>query len=137
MSQFRLSYPPVAVDFMNRDHQEFAERRERLLEHIVGGAADAIDKLLEELYEHTVRHFADEEKLMQDTGFPVFPVHKGEHDSVLADMAQRIGHWKSGRDLAALRDWLEHAVGDWFVAHVASMDTVTARFATGKQGAPA
>ena len=23
MSQFRLSYPPVAVDFMNRDHQEF------------------------------------------------------------------------------------------------------------------
>lgn len=135
MSSFRLSFPPVAVDFMNRDHDEFAARRETLLEQIASGAETAIDALLDELFDHTVRHFADEEKLMQDTGFPVFPVHKGEHDSVLADMAQRIGQWKSGRDLAALRDWLEHAVGDWFVAHVASMDTVTARFAAGRQGA--
>lgn len=137
MSAFRLSFPLVAVDFMNRDHEEFAVRRETLLEQIAAGAAAGIDVLLDELYEHTVRHFADEEKLMQDTGFPVFPVHKGEHDSVLADMARRIEHWKSNRDLADLRDWLEHAVGDWFVAHVASMDTVTARFAAGRQGAPA
>jgi hemerythrin len=135
MSQHRLAFPEVAVDFMNHDHHEFAALREKLLALITPGSAAAeIDPLLDELHQHTVRHFADEEKLMQETGFPVYPVHKDEHDSVLADMAARIAEWRQSGDHGALHAWLEHAVGDWLVAHIASMDTVTARFAAGKQG---
>lgn len=135
MSQHQLSFAEVAIDFMNHDHHEFAALREKLLGLITAGsAAGEIDPLLEELHQHTVRHFADEEKLMQDTGFPVYPVHKGEHDSVLADMAQRVAQWRQSGDLDALQRWLEHAVGDWLVEHIAGMDTVTARFAAGKLG---
>ena len=134
MRQSPLTLPRVAIDFMNRDHDDFAGLRATLLNQIAGGTADAVDSLLDELHQHTIRHFADEEKLMQETNFPVYPVHKGEHDSVLADMATRIAEWRQSGDHGALHAWLEHAVGDWLVAHIASMDTVTARFAAGKQG---
>lgn len=70
---------------------------------------------------------------MQETNFPVYSVHKGEHDSVLADMAARIAQWKQGGDLEALRNWLDMAVGDWLVAHVNSMDMVTAGYAAARQ----
>ncbi|MBI5107670.1 MAG: hemerythrin family protein [Rhodocyclales bacterium] len=133
MIQSTLSLPRVAVDFMNRDHDEFANLRAALLDHIAGGTADAIDSLLDQLHQHTIRHFADEEKLMQETNFPVYTVHKEEHDSVLADMVARIAHWRRDGDLAALQKWLDMAVGEWLVAHIASMDTVTARFAAARQ----
>jgi hemerythrin len=129
MNQSPIQLPRVAIDFMNRDHDEFVALRASLLDHITGGAVDTINALLDELHRHTIRHFAEEEKLMQETSFPVYPVHKGEHDSVLADMAARIAHWKQGGDLEALRHWLENGVGDWLVAHVSSMDTVTAGYA--------
>lgn len=120
---------------MNRDHEEFAALRGKLLDLIDTGATDGIDGLLDELQQHTIRHFADEEAAMQEAGFPVYPVHKGEHDAVLADMAARIEGWRRERDVEALRLWLDVAVGEWFVNHVGSMDMVTAGFiAAQRQG---
>ncbi|MDZ4253784.1 MAG: hemerythrin family protein [Sulfuritalea sp.] len=133
MNRKPLSYPLVALEFMNRDHDEFVALRDQLLERIDAGAADAIDGLLDELQQHTIRHFADEEAAMQEAGFPVYAVHKGEHDTVLADMAARIERWRREGNVEALRDWLDAAVGEWLVNHVNSMDMVTARFVAAKQ----
>jgi len=118
---------------MNRDHAEFAALRDKLLDLIATGSADGIDGLLDELQRHTLRHFADEEQAMWDSGFPVYAVHKGEHDAVLADMAARIEQWRRERSIAALRNWLDVTVGDWLAAHVASMDMVTAGFVASRR----
>jgi hemerythrin len=134
MSQYRLDIPRVAIEFMNRDHDEFAALRERLLARLADGAREAIDAMLDELHAHTRRHFADEEQLMRDTGFPVYPIHKGEHERVLGDFTARIAHWQQHGDVAALRDWLDAGVGDWLLAHIETMDTVTAGFAAERQG---
>lgn len=133
MSQYRLDLPRVAIDFMNRDHEEFATLREQLLARIAEGARESIDAMLDELHAHTQRHFAAEEQLMRDTGFPVYPIHKDEHERVLGDIATRIAHWRKHGDLAALGHWLDAAVGDWLLAHVETMDTVTAGFAAERQ----
>jgi hemerythrin len=130
-----LDYPRVALDFMNRDHAEFVGLRAQLLELLAASPPDArVDKLLAELLEHTRHHFAEEERLMQETRFPPYPVHKGEHDNVLADMEARVGQWNQGHDAAALRDWMDRDVGDWFVEHVSSMDFVTAGFIKAQEG---
>jgi hemerythrin len=131
-----LNYPQVALDFMNRDHAEFIAMRSRLLALLDVQAPEAgVDTLLDELLQHTRHHFAEEERLMQQTHFPPYAMHKAEHDHVLADMAARIERWKQERDAAALRTWLEKAVGDWFVTHVSTMDLVTAGFIDKKQKA--
>ncbi len=131
-----LEYPHVALDFMNRDHAEFAALRGRLLDLLSAPSPAAeVDGLLDELLSHTRHHFAEEERLMRETGFPPYAMHKGEHDRVLADMAVRIERWKQGGDAAELREWLDRAVGDWFVNHVNSMDFVTAGFIAMRQKA--
>lgn len=129
-----LHYPQVALDFMNRDHADFASLREQLLGLLATQApADKVDNLLDEMLTHTRDHFAEEERLMQEHRFPPFPVHKGEHDNVLAEMAGKTAGWKTTRDAAALRDWLDRRMGDWFVNHVSTMDLVTARFVASQQ----
>src|SRR3989338_9170564 len=118
-----LSYPQVALDFMTRDHAEFLALRDQLLDLLAAQTTGGkLDDLLDELLEHTRKHFAEEEKQMRETGFPPYPVHKGEHERVLAEMSARIERWRHGRDTAALRDWIDQAVGDWFVNHVGTMD---------------
>ncbi len=129
-----IAYPQVALDFMNRDHAEFAELHIKLLELLDSQAADTeVDALLLKLAEHTRHHFAAEEQHMRDAQFPPYPVHKGEHDQVLSDMLDRIGQWQQHRDAAALKDYLEHALPAWFTHHVGMMDMVTARFIVAKQ----
>ena len=124
-----LDYPQVELDFMNRDHAEFVELREALLSMLARKAGPAeVDALLDRLLEHTRSHFAEENRLMQETGFPPYPMHKGEHDRVLDDLESRIARWKAGRDTKALNDWLEVGLVDWFVSHVSTMDYITARF---------
>ena len=128
-----LDYPQVALDFMNRDHAEFVAMRGQLLDLISAQAPENdVDTLLDELLSHTRHHFAEEERLMQETRFPPYAMHKGEHDHVLADMSAHIGRWKEGCDKAALRDWIDHEVGNWFVTHVGTMDLVTAGYVATK-----
>jgi len=124
-----LNYPQVALDFMNHDHAEFVELRAKLLSLLSSpGNEAAVDGLLDALLEHTRRHFGEEERLMRAANFPPFPIHKGEHDAVLAGMATQIANWKQDRAVNVLRAWLDKEVGDWFVNHVSTMDFVTARF---------
>ncbi len=131
-----LDYPQVALDFMNRDHAEFVALRDKLLGVLTAQPTAAeVDALLDELLEHTRHHFAEEERLMQEIQFQPFRMHKSEHDSVLTEMSAQIEGWKHGRDAAALRDWLEHTVSEWFVNHVSTRDLVTSEFIKMKQKA--
>jgi hemerythrin len=131
-----LDYPQVALDFMNRDHAEFIALRDKLLGLLAAQAPETgVDSLLDQLLEHTHHHFAEEERLMQETRFPPYRMHKGEHDNVLTDMSAQIEQWKQGRNTVALSEWLDGAVGDWFVNHVNTMDFVTAGFIEMKQKA--
>ncbi len=124
-----LNYPQVELDFMNRDHAEFVGLRESLLAALAQNAAPAaIEDLLDRLLAHTRSHFAEEEHLMRQVGFPPYPMHKGEHDRVLANMETQTAKWKQNGDAQALHEWLERAVGDWFINHVSAMDFVTARY---------
>lgn len=124
-----MDYPQVALTFMNRDHAEFVALRDSLLGQLdAQSPAAAVDVSLDELLSHTRHHFAEEERRMREVNFPPFPVHKGEHDAVLKDMATRVEDWKQDRDAERLRVWLDKDVGDWFVNHVSTMDFVTARF---------
>jgi hemerythrin len=130
MPAYPIDYPEVAMGFMNHDHAEFIQMRSEILELIDQSVADAtIDTRLGELLSHTIRHFADEEQLMQEAHFPPYPIHKAEHDRVITEIQAKAASWQLNRDSAALSEWLDHAVGEWFVQHVNTMDRMTAAYA--------
>jgi len=126
--------PSVAIDFMNEDHAAAGELINQLhaeLEQLASGADQDRSRataLLEQFCEHNRAHFAHEQREMERTGFPVYPVHKGEHDRVLAELAQVVLQWKDGMEAQDLQRYLSGSVVPWLVNHIDTMDTVTAMF---------
>lgn len=125
--------PKVALDFMNHDHEEATElvnRLETLINQTEAGTNhnEAISAALAALYQHNSEHFGREEQQMRQVNFPPYPVHKGEHERVLAEMVFEIDAWNQLHDLARLKTYITEVLPAWFINHIATMDTMTAIF---------
>ena len=125
--------PQVAIESMNRTHLEEVERVNRLAELVAAameGEADenALDEQLSHWVEHTQEHFAREDALMEQYGFPAYPVHSGEHQRVLSLLQELEQGWLQERSLQPLADFLFHQWLGWFENHVLTMDRMTAAF---------
>lgn len=106
------------------DHAHFAELLERCR-----NAEDAeLPGLLDEMIAHFEAHFAREEALMEETGFPPAPIHRSEHRRVLAWAATVREEARAG-DGGKLRPFLTERIVRWFIDHAASMDSATANWA--------
>ncbi len=127
------SIPQVEVASMNRIHNEEAElfnELDRLLDAYSRDEipAERIDHELDTFLQHMQAHFRAEETQMQAIRFPPYPVHKGEHDKVLAVAEQRIQAWKETRDTEALSTFIRSDLPAWLTQHIDTMDRVTAHF---------
>ncbi|MBY4677603.1 hemerythrin family protein [Marinobacterium sp. CAU 1594] len=126
--------PQVALAFMNDDHHEAVELMNGLNEALQDGEDEQIDELLASFLDHNRSHFGREEQHMRDYGFPAYPVHKGEHERVLAEMDQMANYWLTRRDRGHLQRYLTETVLPWFNNHLATMDTMTAMFVARQMG---
>ena len=131
--------PQVPLAFINADHQEEARLLNDLfdaVEALRAGRADREPVLarFDLLFDHTRAHFGREEAAMERTGFPPYPVHKGEHERVLAELAEEGRCFADGGDVERLWRYVSEAVPAWFVAHIQTMDHVTARFVAMREG---
>lgn len=126
--------PRVALDFMNEDHAEATQLINRIheeLEQLKGDGHEertSVTALLEQFYEHNRSHFAHEQAEMERTGFPAYPVHKGEHERVLGEFKTVIEEWREGMSATSLQSYLADSVVPWFINHINTMDNVTAMF---------
>lgn len=125
--------PEVPLAFQNEDHRTEARLLNDAIEALEGyrgGRAPAADVLLrvDALVVHTREHFAREEGVMRETGFPAFAMHKGEHDRVLAQMRRERDHFRTEREAGRLWGYLTEQLPVWFVGHIQTMDLVTGRF---------
>ncbi|MEZ5840226.1 MAG: hemerythrin family protein [Hyphomicrobiales bacterium] len=109
------------VAAMDEMHREFADLVNRL-----DAAPDsaAFRALFAELGAHTVAHFAFEDELMVESGFPALGEHRSEHDRVLGQMRQ-IGNRVERGFLAFGREYVRE-LPRWFDLHAATMDSALA-----------
>ncbi|KIM12809.1 MAG: hypothetical protein KU37_02790 [Sulfuricurvum sp. PC08-66] len=122
--------PKVAYEEMNQVHAEEVELLNRLevLLSVPAVDSDAVDAVLEEMMVHTRGHFGNEERLMREVGFPAYPMHQGEHARALNEMQFVIADWRNRLDKVALRSYFLETIPAWLHQHIATMDTMTARF---------
>ena len=128
------SIPLVSIDFMNQTHLEEVKMVNALMDAITAKRSGTpndgeITQQLKQWLEHTKAHFARENELMQETGFPAFPVHSDEHEIALNRMQTVVEAWEKNKDLELLNDYVFTQWPNWFKAHVSSMDKITAEFA--------
>ena len=126
----KSAVPLVAVEFMNHDHHEAADLINVLEERLVADPIDteAVGAALRAFLDHTREHFAREEQEMLRTQFPIYPVHKAEHDRTLEDMDVVWGDWVADQDAEKLLAWVRGPLPEWLVEHIQTMDTVTAQY---------
>lgn len=128
--------PKVAYEEMNSVHAQEVELLNTLESCLEESpqAYDNIDDILEEILDHTVGHFSNEERLMQEVGFPAYIMHKSEHDRVLNEMRFVLMDWRTKREAEILENYFFQTVPAWLDQHIASMDTITAQFICMRKG---
>lgn len=121
--------PSVSLEVMNTVHTEEVELINgllKLLEEEAGFSelCDAFDAVLL----HMQRHFADEEKMMQEARYPSFRMHKNEHDKILNQTRNLYMDWRTRKDDGMLHAYFGDEISTWLDQHIKAMDTPAADF---------
>ncbi len=111
-----LGHAPM--DDTHRDYVELVTKLET--------APDAdVLACVDELIEHTVEHFAQENRWMEECGFPPIHCHTGEHERVLKSLQDMRPTIAADPGVARI---LAKELEPWFAQHAATMDDALAFF---------
>lgn len=97
-------------------HQEFVD----LVNATTAAPAERKLAVYQELLQHTIEHFAQEERWMSACGIPSDFCHFGQHNSVLEVMKEVERRALNG-EMAYIGSMIE-ALVEWFPSHASGMD---------------
>lgn len=125
----------LGVPVMDLDHQELVVCYNALAALInEGKTTPAVSGALARLVDHTMKHFQQEEELMEREGYPEQASHKTEHRMllnlvvVLAERTQQAGDQPVGVNRFAF-------LGSWLNSHILDADKDLAKFILRRQPA--
>ncbi|MCG7988943.1 MAG: bacteriohemerythrin [Candidatus Thiodiazotropha lotti] len=76
--------------------------------------------------DYTKYHFAREEKLMQDNGYPDFEPHKEQHEIMIMQVSNYMDAYEKDRE--ATIDELTSFLKTWLINHIAGTDQNYSQF---------
>lgn len=105
---------------MDRTHEEFVDLLEGVRRILQESDIDAAHTAFERLIDHTVEHFAQEDRWMQATGFSPDNCHSRQHAMVLQAMRDvfRLVHEGQAEPLRVI----VRELAQWFPMHAQMMD---------------
>lgn len=117
----------VGVKDIDDQHKELISIANSLIHAVETKAGrTTVEKVIKRLRAYTVAHFAAEEKLMEEAGFPKLGAHQAEHQKLKTDVQQfqrelYVGKGPTpGKVLAFIKVWL--------LDHILKYDRGFARF---------
>lgn len=124
----------VLVPKMNDQHQTLVGIMNRLYDRHAAKAPKAeLNKLLIQLRDYTIKHFREEEEMLQQISFPHLDRHKIIHQTLLEDFTSHYNAFVagSGEISKAFFDYLRL----WLTSHIMHIDRKYGEFATHKGAA--
>lgn len=123
-----LSTGIAAVD---RDHEALVDLINALARSLRADAGPAtVRDLLDRLVDHSRRHFAKEEAMMEAADAPGLEGHRILHEHLLSDLDAVIAQYGAGR-YADLEDLLQTYLKFWLIDHIRNVDARTLPGASG------
>ena len=120
--------PIVELSSMNDMHNEEIELITKLHAVAKNNEVEAVVILLNELIEHTAKHFANEEKSMQEAQFPDYHMHKHEHTKQLMDIQSIRSFFEMTNDTQSIAAYLHDSLTPWIIEHVENYDSSASEF---------
>ena len=116
----------TGVALIDEQHKELFDRVNKLLAaSSQGRGKEEVGSLLGFLEEYVVTHFADEEKLQQESGYPEFAAHKRLHDGFKNELAKDVE--AGGPTLRSVVLTIKIVV-DWLMKHIAQVDKTFGKY---------
>jgi len=114
------------TDDLNTDIQVIDSQHLRIVEYInalddikKSHDRDEVGRVLNELVDYTLSHFAFEESLMEDAGYPFINGHKMVHELFVKRVGDFQQRFKMGEDIA---EELLSVLKSWLINHIKSDD---------------
>jgi hemerythrin len=127
----------VGLDAVDAQHRELIRRTNALLAALGEGhepaSRAAVDTLLF-LSEYVDRHFEDEERFMEEVGFPGLAAHRVEHARFRLALGALVRRFSLGGADEPLRRAVEDEVCGWIVRHVQGTDRAIGTFVRARRG---
>jgi len=121
----------INVAEVDKQHQGLFGILNRLHESLTNGEEKSMqEKILDELIDYTVEHFATEENLFQETGFPGYENHKKIHDDLTGQAIQIQNEFRN--DNATISFELLDFLHQWLTEHTLGLDQEAGDFLNSK-----
>ena len=111
----------VLVPKMNDQHEKLVNMMNRLYERHDANAGKAeLNKLITELRDYTIKHFEEEEALLEKMEFPQLRIHRSIHKKLLEDFTAHYDAFAAGpgKLTPAFFEFLRL----WLTAHIMHID---------------
>ena len=112
----------LGVSAMDAEHKKLVSLMNQLHNLAKTGAPRGrAEMVLEELGSYTVKHFADEERHMQNIKYPGFATHQQIHKALLEKFTGHVQAFKASKDNAPSNEFFTF-LKMWLQAHIAGVD---------------
>jgi hemerythrin len=133
--------PALAVghDEIDSQHREIFRRYRALVDAMEVGKAGDLAELFDFLGDYARTHFAAEERVMAETGYPGVTVHAAAHARFVREYAELRELWRANGTTMGVAVKARTWIGDWLRAHISGVDVALARYLCDAQrgrGAP-
>jgi hemerythrin len=126
MFEWNDSYS-VKLPNIDGQHQKLFRIASELHAAMVAGKAQAnVANLLDRLVQYVQVHFAYEERIMQQVGYPDFAAHKALHAELTRQVLQFQADLESGKQTLSVS--LLHFLKKWLLNHIKNEDSKYAPF---------
>lgn len=118
----------VGIEKIDEQHRELFEKINDLVAAVKQSVCKyKIGDTIKFLEDYVVFHFGEEEKLMQQFGYPGYPAHKDQHEKFIAnfnELKKELPKLEGGKKPGSYDLSVEtnQVVVDWILDHIAKVD---------------
>ncbi len=106
----------TGIDVIDRQHQRIVEYINELDEaRSSGHKMEDIGKVIDEMVDYTLSHFAFEESMQEEAHYPYFKAHKRVHQLFTSKVAQLQERYSLGEDVS---EELHKMLFNWLYNHI-------------------
>jgi hemerythrin len=113
----------VGVDVIDEQHRQWIQRCNDVSAAIAAHLGPVqIGKTLAFLMDYTKLHFATEEKLMAERGYPNLPVQHAQHLELTDTLQGLLRDFEEEGATQKLAEAVNAYLGNWFLKHIRELD---------------
>lgn len=109
----------TGIPVIDKQHRRLVEYINQLDHARTHHSRDEVSGVLDQLVDYTLSHFAFEESLMEDAGYPFLNAHKRVHALFVKRVADYQQRFKVGEDIGAE---LQVSLTTWLLNHIKNDD---------------